>query len=201
MNSCPWPPTTGQIFTSTDTLGTKVSQALKANCGKAGHHGEAETGTVVTTVPMATHVGFNLAPQADTCEMSWPEFRGLGQKDLSKQQIPGGRRLLDRGVGVAVRRWCLCAVLCVSRHQGRAPGRGIWSGCWQVDVPQMSPLRGWHLWLAQHPSSQGSIQVGTQSPPQKAGSRLCSLDVQCVEWGKSPQLSPVHLRPAFSVPS
>lgn len=56
---------------------------------------------------------------------------------------------------------------------------------------------GW----AQHPSSQVPIQVGTQSPPQKAGSHLCSLDVQCVEWGKSPRLSPVHLRPAFSVPS
>lgn len=108
-------------------------------------------GAVVTTVPMATHVGFTLAPQADTCEMSWPEFRGLGQKDFSKQQIPGGRRLLDRGVAVAVRSWCLCAVLCVSRHQGRAPGRGIWSCCWQVDVPQMSPLWGWHLWLGTAP--------------------------------------------------
>lgn len=83
-------------------------------------------GAVVTTVPMATHVGFTLAPQADTCEMSWPEFRGLGQKDFSKQQIPGGRRLLDRGVAVAVRSWCLCAVLCVrAGHQAEAYGAAV----------------------------------------------------------------------------
>lgn len=29
---------------------------------------------------------------------------------------------------------------------------------------------------AQHPSSQVSIHVGTQSPPQTAGSHLCSLE-------------------------
>lgn len=29
---------------------------------------------------------------------------------------------------------------------------------------------------AQYPSSQVSIQVGTQSPPQTAGSHLCSLE-------------------------
>lgn len=44
---------------------------------------------------------------------------------------------------------------------------------------------------AQYLSNQVSIQVGTQSPP------VCAL--QCVEWAKSPRLSPVHLRPAFSV--
>lgn len=159
-------------------------------------------GTVVTTVLMATHVGFNLAPQVDTCEMSWPKFRGLGQKDFSKQQIPGGRRLLDRGSGCGCEELVpLCRALCQS-----PPGQGTrqrhmeWllaGGC-PTDEPFVGiGTCGW----AQHPSSQVSIQVGTQSPPQKAGSRLCSLDVQCVEWGKSPQLSPVHLRPAFSVPS
>lgn len=157
-------------------------------------------GTVVTTVLMATHVGFNLAPQVDTCEMSWPKFRGLGQKDFSKQQIPGGRCLLDgggRGCEELAPLYRALSVATRAGHQQRHMERLLAGAC-SSDEPFVGiGTCGW----AQHPSSQVSIQVGTQSPPQRAGSRLCSLDVQCVEWGNSPQLSPVHLRPAFSVSS
>lgn len=48
---------------------------------------------------------------------------------------------------------------------------------------------------AQHPNSQVSIQVGTRSPPQTAGSHLCSLESSvctggrvhsCLEWSRVP---------------
>ena len=47
---------------------------LKANGGKAAHRGEAETWAAVAAVLTATRGGFNLAPQVDPWEMSWPKF-------------------------------------------------------------------------------------------------------------------------------
>lgn len=140
-------------------------------------------GAAMTTVLTATHVGLNLAPQVNTHEMLRPGT-------FLKQQIPGGRCLLDSVVGLAERSWCplLCpwyhasqSVLCVSHHQARAPGRGIWRCCWQAGGPRGKPFVGiGACGQAQYPSSQVSSQVSTQSPLQRAGFHLCSLDVQCV---------------------
>lgn len=113
---------------------------------------------------------------------------GLNQRPgtFLKQQIPGGRCLLDSVVGLAERSWCplLCpwshasqSVLCVSHHQGRAPGRGVWRCCWQAGGPRGKPFVGiGACGQAQYPSSQVSSQVSTQSPPQRAGFRsICAL--------------------------